>query len=143
MRGLRRSRASAVSSFSASSTASRTNALMSLAPRAQRPRPKPPQKPLTPANPTPLTSVASPSSTRMPASLRICLISSGLPPSKSWLPSTAITGMLDGRVDLATRSLRLLHQAVVRQVAAQQQHVARPAALGQHVSHRRLRTTSR
>src|SRR5215203_812183 len=95
MRGLWRSRARADSSFRASSTASRTKFLMMSSPQGPRARlPKPPQKPFTPANPTPVTSVASPSSTRMPPSQRIFLISSCLPPSKSWLPSTAMTGTL-------------------------------------------------
>ena len=72
----------------------------------------------------PCSSQASPSSTVTPASVRICRISSCLSDSKSWLPSTAAVGSRTAASSFASTRASS-GQAVVGQVAGQQQHLCR------------------
>ena len=121
-----RSRARADSSFSASSTASWTNCLTAGSPQAPSvPRPKPPAKPLAPAKPMPCSSHDSPSSTTTPASIEDLPDLVLLARLVVVVAQHGDVGILSCGRQLLDEHLRLLGQAVVGQVAAEDQHVGR------------------
>ena len=119
-----RSRASADSSFSASSTASCTKRLTASSPHGpSTPRPKPPANPLTPAKPMPCTSTVSPSSSRTPASVRIVRDLGDGARLVVVIAEHADDRNLDAADQFARKLGGFFGQAVVGQVAAQQQDV--------------------
>ena len=106
-------------------TASCTNALMIFSPHGpSAPRPNPPQKPRMPAKPTPrnLPRVAVEHVHADVAEDLHDLVL--LSDSKSWLPSTATTGIFTGARSLREHP-RLLGESVVGEVAAEHEHVGR------------------
>jgi hypothetical protein len=94
-----------------------------LAPWTERAAAEAARKPLTPAKPTPWTSVASPSSTVTPPSMRICGFPVACPLIVVVAKDRDHGNLDDGK--LAHQDTRLIRQAVVGEVATEQQHIRR------------------
>ena len=126
-----RSRASAASSFSASFTASRTKSLMAFSPHGpSAPGRSRRRNPFTPAKPTPLhlagVAVEHRHAGRFEDVAHLVLFAR----LEIVVAQHADHRDVD-RAQLPRQDLRLLGQAVIGQVAAQQQHVRRLGRLGQ------------